>query len=140
MRPGKDSKNASVASRGSLGLRDLLRLAGNDLPVEGTLQLALKASGLPAALALDGKIEGRGLAMRFENETGPVSQLDATLRAANGTAVPCGPGRYSAGGAAECAVRVSVYVLASLHEWRAELRARAFIPLREYVPGTWRSL
>lgn len=81
---------ASVASRGSLGLRDLLRLAGNDLPVEGTLQLALKASGLPAALALDGKIEGRGLAMRFENETGPVSQLDATLRAANGTAVLAG--------------------------------------------------
>ncbi len=81
---------ASIEMRGSLPLRDLLRLAGNDLPVEGTLKLGLKASGLPAAPALEGKIEGRGLTMRFEKETGPVSQLDATVRAGNGMAVLAG--------------------------------------------------
>jgi len=78
---------ATVNTRGALGLRDVLRLAGNDFPLEGTLRGSLKASGLPAALMLDGKIEGRGLAVRGEDGLSLASQLDAVLHAAEGKAV-----------------------------------------------------
>jgi len=80
----------AVNTLGALGLRDLLRLSGNDLPVEGTLRGNVKASGLPAALAVDGKIEGRGLAVRGEDGASPASQLDAVLHAAEGKAVLSG--------------------------------------------------
>lgn len=82
---GKDVY-ASVATRGALPVRDLLRLAGNDLPADGTVDVKLKAAGPPSALTVDGRIEGRGLAMRYEDKTTPVSQLNATLKAAGGTA------------------------------------------------------
>lgn len=77
---------ANVTTRGALAVRDLLRLAGNDLPAEGTLQLNLKGSGKPASLTLNGRLEGRGLALRQENTSTPVTQLDATLQAADGMA------------------------------------------------------
>lgn len=77
---------ASVTTRGALGVRDLLRLAGNDLPAEGTIQLNLQGSGKPASLTLDGSLQGRGLALRQANQSTPVTQFDATLKAADGMA------------------------------------------------------
>lgn len=77
---------ANVATRGALSVRDLLRLAGNDLPATGTLRFYLQASGNPAAPVVEGKIEGRGLSLESEQGKIPPSQLDASIRAAEGTA------------------------------------------------------
>lgn len=85
LREGK-SFYASVKSRGPLNLRDLLRLAGNDFPVDGTVEMALRASGPAEDLAVTGKIAGRGLAVKFDDGSGPVSQFDAAVSAAGGKA------------------------------------------------------
>jgi TamB, inner membrane protein subunit of TAM complex len=69
-----------------LNVRDLLRLAGNDLPVDGTLKVNLSAEGLPSTLSFIGKIEGRGLTRKFENSTSPPAQFDATMQGADGVA------------------------------------------------------
>lgn len=78
---------ADVATRSAVKLRDILKLLGNDLPAEGTVRLDVKASGTPAALNLESKLEGRGLAMRYEKNPTPPSQVDASFKAANGEAV-----------------------------------------------------
>ncbi len=75
---------ANVATRGALGIRDLLRLAGNDLPAVGTVRVNLQASGNPAAPAIEGKLEGRGLGLEAEGGKIPPSQLDASMRAVDG--------------------------------------------------------
>jgi hypothetical protein len=75
---------ADVATRGALGVRDLLRLAGNDLPAAGTVRLNLRASGLPAAPVLDGRLEGRGLALESAGGDLPPTLVDATVKAAEG--------------------------------------------------------
>lgn len=77
---------ANVATRGALGVRDLLRLAGNDLPAVGTVRVNLQASGNPAVPVVEGKLEGRGLGLETENGKIPPSQLDATVRATDGLA------------------------------------------------------
>lgn len=77
---------ANVATRGALGVRDLLRLAGNDLPAVGTVRVNLQASGNPASPVIEGKIEGRGLGLETEGGKIPPSQLDATVRATDGLA------------------------------------------------------
>jgi hypothetical protein len=77
---------ANVATRGALTVRDLFRLAGNDLPATGTLRFFLRASGNPAAPVIEGKLEGRGLGFESGQGNIPPSQIDATVRAADGTA------------------------------------------------------
>ena len=77
---------ASIVSKEQLSVRDLLRLMGNDLPVDGTAKVNLSAEGLPPTLRLDGRIEGRGLTRRFQNGSSPPLQLDATIRGADGIA------------------------------------------------------
>jgi TamB, inner membrane protein subunit of TAM complex len=77
---------ANIVSNDPLNVRDLLRLTGNDLPVDGTVKVNLSAEGFLSALSFDGKIEGRGLTRRFENGSSPPSQFDATMQGADGTA------------------------------------------------------
>lgn len=77
---------ANMATRGTLGVRDLLRLAGNDLPATGTVRFFLQASGNPAAPVMEGKLEGRGLGLETEGGKIPPSQLDAAIQAAEGLA------------------------------------------------------
>ena len=77
---------ARIASKDPLNARDLLRLTGNDLPVDGTVKVNLSAEGLPSTLSFDGKIEGRGLTRRFQDGSSPPSQLDATMQGADGIA------------------------------------------------------
>ncbi len=89
LRQGK-SFYADVKSRGPLVLRDLLRLAGNDFPVDGTVEMAFKASGPPENLAVTGKIAGRGLTVKFDDGSGPVSQFDAAVSASAGKATLSG--------------------------------------------------
>ena len=77
---------ANVATRGALAVRDLLRLAGNDLPASGNVRFYLQASGNPAAPVIEGKLEGRGLGLESGQGKIPPSQIDATVHAAEGTA------------------------------------------------------
>ena len=77
---------ASIVSKEQLSVRDLLRLVGKDLPVDGTVKVNFSAEGLPPALSFDGKIEGRGLTRRFQNGSSPPLQLDATIQGAEGIA------------------------------------------------------
>ena len=69
-----------------MNVRELLRLAGNDRPVDGTLELNLNAAGTPSAFILDGRIEGRGLTRMFENGWSPAAQFDAAFQGADGLA------------------------------------------------------
>jgi hypothetical protein len=95
---------ANVATRGALSVRDLLRLAGNDLPATGTLRFYLQASGNPAAPVIEGKLEGRGLSLESEQGKIPPSQLDASIRAAEGTARATGEWKLPGSPAASIAV------------------------------------
>jgi hypothetical protein len=92
---GKSLKNAmhldkklyaNIVFNEPLNVRDLLRLAGNDLPVDGTVKVNLSAEGLPSTLSFIGKIEGRGLTRKFENSTSPPARFDATMQGADGIA------------------------------------------------------
>jgi hypothetical protein len=77
---------ASVVSQEPLSVRDLLRLAGNDRAVDGTVKLNLNAVGTPATLSFDAKIEGRGLTRRSENGASPPARFDAMIQIADGEA------------------------------------------------------
>ena len=77
---------ASIVSKDPLNVRELLRLAGNDRTVDGTVELNLSAAGTPSAFLLDGRIEGRGLTRMFENGWSPAAQFDATFQGADGFA------------------------------------------------------
>ena len=77
---------ASIASQEPLSLRDLLRLAGNDRAVDGTVRVNLNAEGFPSTLSLDAKIEGRGLSRKFENGASPPSRFDVKIQGADGMA------------------------------------------------------
>lgn len=77
---------ANINTRGALGVRDLLKLAGNDAPVSGTVQMNLKATGLFSALQVDGKLAGRALAVKLDDVTTPFAKVDATVRSENGRA------------------------------------------------------
>lgn len=77
---------ASISTRGALGVRDLLKLAGNDAPANGTVQLDFKATGPFSALTMDGRLAGRALAFKRGGESTPASKIDATIRAENGQA------------------------------------------------------
>jgi hypothetical protein len=81
---------ASIVSKDLLNVRDLLRLIGNDRPVDGTVKVKLSAEGLPSTLSFDGKVEGRGLTRKFQNGSSPPFQLDATLKGADGIATFAG--------------------------------------------------
>jgi autotransporter translocation and assembly factor TamB len=77
---------ARIVSSDPLNIRDVLRLTGNDLAVDGTMKIDLSAEGLPSTLSFYGKIEGRGLTRRFENGSSPPAQFDATMQGAEGIA------------------------------------------------------
>jgi hypothetical protein len=81
-----DNLYVGLISQAPLNVRDLLRLAGNDRPLEGTVEFLLSAAGTPSTFRFDGKIEGRGLTRRFENGWSPPAQLDATFKGAEGVA------------------------------------------------------
>jgi len=91
-RPLKDAVHldqavyASINTRGPLGVRDLLKLAGNDIPASGTVQLGFKAAGLFSALNMDGKLEGRALTVKRDEETSPATRIDAAIHSDNGQA------------------------------------------------------
>jgi hypothetical protein len=85
-----DNLYVSIVSQDALNVRDLLRLAGNDRPVDGTVELSLTAAGTPSVFTLDGRIEGRGLMRRFESGWSPSAQFDAMLRGAEGVATLSG--------------------------------------------------
>ncbi|MGB9274649.1 MAG: translocation/assembly module TamB domain-containing protein [Terrimicrobiaceae bacterium] len=77
---------ASIVSQDPLNVRELLRLAGNDRTIDGTVELNLNAAGTPSAFILDGRIEGRGLTRMFENGWSPAAQFDAAFHGADGLA------------------------------------------------------
>jgi len=77
---------ANIVSKEPLSIRELLRLTGNDRPVDGTVMANLKAEGTPSTLSFDGKIEGRGLSRRFEKGSSQPSQVHATVHGAEGVA------------------------------------------------------
>jgi hypothetical protein len=81
-----DNLYMSIVSHGPLNVRDLLRLTGNDRPVDGTIELSLNAAGTPSVFNFEGRIKGRGLARRFANGGSPPAQFDATFKGAEGVA------------------------------------------------------
>lgn len=76
----------SIASRGMVSVRDLLRLGGNDQPAEGCVSLEARAAGTLANLALDAKLEGRGVGLRLEDSQNLTSHLEAAIHTAEGRA------------------------------------------------------
>jgi TamB, inner membrane protein subunit of TAM complex len=82
----QDNLYASIVSQDPLNLRELLRLAGNDRPVDGTVELNLNAVGTPSTFILDGRIGGRGLTRWFENGWSPAAHFDAAFHGADGFA------------------------------------------------------
>ena len=77
---------ADVLFKEPVAIREMWRLAGNDLPVEGTIMGNVKAEGLPAALDGTAKIEGNGLAKKSEKGSSTPSQFSATIQLHNGLA------------------------------------------------------
>ncbi|HEY5707651.1 MAG TPA: translocation/assembly module TamB domain-containing protein [Terrimicrobiaceae bacterium] len=77
---------SNIAFNEPLNLRDLLRLTGNDRPMDGTIKINLSAEGFLSALRFNGKIEGRGLTRKFQNGSSPLSQFDVTLQGVDGRA------------------------------------------------------
>ncbi|CAN5795455.1 hypothetical protein BH09VER1_BH09VER1_19450 [soil metagenome] len=76
----------SVTSRGFVSVRDLLRLGGNDLPAEGSVSLEARAAGTLANLALDAKLEGRGVGLHLDDSQNLTSHLEAVVHTADGRA------------------------------------------------------
>lgn len=71
-----------------LNIPDLMRLAGQEFPLQGQLRLQLEAGGPPAQLHADGLVTARGLAMPAAAGVAlPESTLDAKLIALDGVAV-----------------------------------------------------
>ena len=135
---------ASIASKDPLNVRDLLRLIGNDLPVDGTVKVNLSAEGLPSSLSFDGKIEGRGLTRRFENGSSPPSQFDATMQGADGnaslTAELTSPGLPPAMLKAESPLGVVRAVDGRLHWMNPEGRLSASLQVPKIDVGVLRPL
>ncbi len=75
---------ARIVSRDPLSIRDLFCLTGNDLPVDGTLEIDLNIGGTPAAPILDGKVQGRGLMRRFAEGSSPPAEFNATFQGSEG--------------------------------------------------------
>ena len=71
-----------------LNIPDLMRLAGQDFPLQGRLRLQLEAGGPPAQLHADGVMSARGLSMpAAEQAAMPESTLDAKITARDGVAL-----------------------------------------------------
>ena len=71
-----------------LNLPDLLRLAGQDFPLQGRLRLQLEAGGPPAQLHADGAVNVRGLSMPAGDRPAlPESTVDAKIVARDGVAL-----------------------------------------------------
>jgi Uncharacterized protein conserved in bacteria len=111
---------ANVATRGALNVRDLLRLAGNDLPATGTLRFYLQASGNPAVPVVEGRLEGRGLGLDSESGKIPPTQLDAAIHVADGQARVTGEWKIPGSPTASFAMETPLAYRAENHgvSWR----------------------
>ena len=96
---GKSLKNAlhldkklyaQLVSNTPLSIRELLRLAGNDRPFEGTVKADLRAEGLVTDLRVDASGEAKGLSRRFGEGMSPPSQVRASVHGAGGSATITG--------------------------------------------------
>ena len=81
---------AEIISNAPLSIRELLRLAGNDRPFEGTLKANLRAEGLATELNVEANAEARGLSQRFGEGMSPPSQVRASIHGAGGSATIAG--------------------------------------------------
>ena len=96
---GKSLKNAlhldkkvyaQLVSNTPLSIRELLRLAGNDRPFEGTVRADLRVEGLVTDLRVDASGEAKGLSRRFGERMSPPSQVRASVHGAGGSATITG--------------------------------------------------
>jgi TamB, inner membrane protein subunit of TAM complex len=76
---------AEVVANTPLSIRELLRLAGNDRPFEGTLKANLRADGPITDLSIDANAEAKGLSRRFGDGMSPPSQIRASVHGAGGS-------------------------------------------------------
>jgi TamB, inner membrane protein subunit of TAM complex len=81
---------AEIVANTPLSIRELLRLAGNDRPLEGTLKANLKAEGPVIDLSIDANAEAKGLSRRFGEGMSPPSQLRASVHGSGGSATLTG--------------------------------------------------
>ncbi len=69
-----------------LPLADLIQLAGQEASVSGQVSVKIAASGPLPALDLSGRLTGRDLTAEGEGFAVPVTEIDATLASADGSA------------------------------------------------------
>jgi hypothetical protein len=81
---------AEMVGNTPLSIRELLRLAGNDRPFEGTVKANLRAEGTVIDLSVDANVEAKGLSRRFGEGMSPPSQVRASVHGAGGSATITG--------------------------------------------------
>lgn len=77
---------ATITSTGALKVEDLLKLAGQEVPLTGTVSMNIKAGGKLTELAVNGDFQGRDLLFKMEGTEVPPASFDASLRAQSGLA------------------------------------------------------
>jgi len=77
---------ATISSKGPLKIGDLMKLAGQSLPLTGNATFDLQASGKLTDLSLTGDFRGRDLTMSIEGTNIPPATFDASLKANGGIA------------------------------------------------------
>jgi hypothetical protein len=81
---------AEIVADTPLNIRELLRLAGNDRPLEGTLKANLRADGLVTDLSVNANAEANGLSRKSGGRTSRPAQIRASLHSAGGFAAVTG--------------------------------------------------
>ena len=81
---------AEIVANTPLSIRELLRLAGNDRPFEGTFKANLRAEGPLGDPSVEANAEAKGLSRRFGEGMSPPSQVRASIQGAGGSATITG--------------------------------------------------